>query len=152
MEQLQSHLWLTAFSYKGNICAFPHIWGSPSSTMTVQLLHSEFPYIWGNFDFLYYQSRAPSLKTRTLASSRWKNRALVEIICNLGKCAKLPFAAAFCTAKVSLLVCVKVYNYGVWRRKIIHKTAILCCELNVNFAFSSMNIILCFLLLCSPRG
>ncbi len=22
---------------------------------TLQLLHSEFPYIWGNFDFLFYQ-------------------------------------------------------------------------------------------------
>ncbi len=29
----------------GNICAFPHILGSPSSYMTLQLLHSEFPYI-----------------------------------------------------------------------------------------------------------
>ena len=38
MEQLQSHIW-------GNICAFPHIVGSPSFYMTVQLLHSEFPYI-----------------------------------------------------------------------------------------------------------
>jgi hypothetical protein len=31
---------------KGNICAFPHILGSigsPSSYMTLQLLHSEFP-------------------------------------------------------------------------------------------------------------
>jgi hypothetical protein len=27
----------------GNICAFPHILGSPSSYMTLQLLHSEFP-------------------------------------------------------------------------------------------------------------
>jgi hypothetical protein len=41
MEQLQSrppHIW-------GNICAFPHILGSPSSYMTLQLLHCEFPYI-----------------------------------------------------------------------------------------------------------
>jgi hypothetical protein len=29
----------------GNICSFPHILGSPSSYMTLQLLHSEFPYI-----------------------------------------------------------------------------------------------------------
>ncbi len=39
----------------GNICAFSHILGSPSSYMTLQLLHSEFPHIWGNFDFLFYQ-------------------------------------------------------------------------------------------------
>ncbi len=26
----------------------------PSSSMTLQLLHSEFPYIWGKFDILFY--------------------------------------------------------------------------------------------------
>ncbi len=31
------HIW-------GNICAFLHILGSPSSNMNLQLLHSEFPY------------------------------------------------------------------------------------------------------------
>ncbi len=39
------HIW-------GYISAFPHILGSP---ITLQLLHSEFPYIWGKFDFLFYQ-------------------------------------------------------------------------------------------------
>ncbi len=48
MEQLQGHIWLTA-------CAFPHILGSPFSYMTLQLLHFEFPYIWGKFDFHFYQ-------------------------------------------------------------------------------------------------
>ena len=47
MEQLQSH---TVYDYRlshiwGNICAFPHILGSPSLFMTLQLLHSEFPYL-----------------------------------------------------------------------------------------------------------
>jgi hypothetical protein len=55
VEQLQSHTWLTASSLWGNISAFPHILGSPSSYMTLQLLHSKFPYIWGKFDFLFYQ-------------------------------------------------------------------------------------------------
>ncbi len=41
-----------------NIWAFPHILGSSSSYMTLQLLHSEFPSIWGKFDFLFYQCRA----------------------------------------------------------------------------------------------
>ncbi len=45
------HIW-------GNICAFPHILGSSSSYMTVQLLYSEFPYIWGNFDFFSVKSEA----------------------------------------------------------------------------------------------
>ncbi len=28
--------------------------GIPSSYMTLQLLHSEFPYIWGQFYFIFY--------------------------------------------------------------------------------------------------
>ncbi len=48
----------------GNNCAFPHILGSPSSYMTLQLLHSEFPYIWGKFYFLFYQC--------TLFSDGWQ--------------------------------------------------------------------------------
>ncbi len=58
MEQLRSHIWLMASSYMdiwGNICTLPHILGSLSSYMTLQLLHSEFPYIWGKTDFLFYQ-------------------------------------------------------------------------------------------------
>ncbi len=31
------------------------ILGSPSPYMTLLLLHSEFPYLWGKFDFLFYQ-------------------------------------------------------------------------------------------------
>jgi hypothetical protein len=42
------HIW-------GNICAFPHILGSPYSYMTLQLLHSEFPYILGKFYYLFDQ-------------------------------------------------------------------------------------------------
>jgi hypothetical protein len=42
VEQLQSHILLMASSYMGNIYAFPHILGSPSSYMTLQLLHSDF--------------------------------------------------------------------------------------------------------------
>ncbi len=60
MEQLQSHLWLTPPHIWGNICAFPHILGSPYSYVTLQLLHSEFPYIWGKFSFLFYQCTYPT--------------------------------------------------------------------------------------------
>ncbi len=42
------HIWL-------NICAFPHILGSPSSYMTLQPLPSEYPNIWGKFLFLFSQ-------------------------------------------------------------------------------------------------
>jgi hypothetical protein len=39
----------------GEIFAFPHILGRPSSYVTLQLLRSEFPYILGKFDFLFHQ-------------------------------------------------------------------------------------------------
>jgi hypothetical protein len=35
-----------------NICAFPHILGSPSSCMTLQLIPSEFPYLENFVSFL----------------------------------------------------------------------------------------------------
>ncbi len=54
IERLQSHIWLMASSYM-DICSFAHILRSPSSCMTLQLLHSEFPDIWRKFDFLFYQ-------------------------------------------------------------------------------------------------
>jgi hypothetical protein len=52
------HIWLTASSYMTNICAFPHILGSPSSYMTLQPLPSEFPYTRGKLYFLFYQCNA----------------------------------------------------------------------------------------------
>jgi hypothetical protein len=39
----------------GNAQIFSHIWGGRQSYMTLQLLHSEFPYIRGKLDFLFYQ-------------------------------------------------------------------------------------------------
>ncbi len=59
MEQLHSHIWLTDSSYMVNICAFSHILRSPFSHMTLQLLLSEFPYIWGKFYFISYQCTRP---------------------------------------------------------------------------------------------
>ncbi len=54
------HIWL-------NISAFPHILESPSSYMTLQLLHSDFPYIWGKLDFLFYQYGKIPLPYKNLA-------------------------------------------------------------------------------------
>ncbi len=52
MEQLQSHIRLTASSYTGKYLRISsYILGSPSSYMTLQLLHSELPYIWENLIF-----------------------------------------------------------------------------------------------------
>jgi hypothetical protein len=38
----------------GNICAFPHILGNPSSYMILQLLHSEIPYTVYEENFLFF--------------------------------------------------------------------------------------------------
>jgi hypothetical protein len=40
----------------GNAQIFPHIWGRLSVIYeTLKLLHSEFPYMWGKFYFIFYQ-------------------------------------------------------------------------------------------------
>ena len=59
MEQLQSHIWLTASSYMGKYLRISSytVLESPSSYITLQLLHSEFSYLWGKFSFLFYQCR-----------------------------------------------------------------------------------------------
>ncbi len=43
--------------------------GSPSSYMTLQLLHSEFPYIWGKLDFLFYQCTCDNSSLLSLIST-----------------------------------------------------------------------------------
>ncbi len=48
MTNGEPHIWL-------NICVFLHILGNPSSYMTLHPIHSEFPYLWGNIFFLFYQ-------------------------------------------------------------------------------------------------
>ncbi len=61
MEQLQSHIRLTAYSYCIwlNICAFPHILGSPSSYMTLQPILSEFPYVLYEENFVFFFVSVP---------------------------------------------------------------------------------------------
>ncbi len=58
-ERLLCHIWLTAASWTTKyLRIFSYIvLGSPSSYMTLQPLPSDFPYIWGNFSFLFYQCR-----------------------------------------------------------------------------------------------
>ncbi len=69
MDQLQSHIWLTASSYMGKFCAFPHILGSPSSYLTLQLLHSEFSYIYGENLILFF------ISVGLTVGRRWAARA-----------------------------------------------------------------------------
>ncbi len=73
------HIW-------GNISAFPHILESPSSYMTLQLLHSEFSYKWGKFDLLFYQCRkehqGPDMDwPKDEVSLIWYDRRKEEIFC-----------------------------------------------------------------------
>ncbi len=59
----------------GNAQIFSHIWGGLLSYMTLQLLPSGFPYIWGKFCFLFYQC------SNLIASSVYSSvRALVSIV------------------------------------------------------------------------
>ncbi len=55
VEQLQSHIWLTASSYMGKYLRISHVLRCLSLYLPLQLLQSECPYIWGKFDFLFYQ-------------------------------------------------------------------------------------------------
>ncbi len=56
MEQLQSHIWLTASSYMVKYLRIFSYNRKPfSSYMTLQLLHFGFPYIQGKFSFLFYR-------------------------------------------------------------------------------------------------
>ncbi len=55
MEQLQSHIWLTASSYMGKYLRISLYIRKPFIIYDLHLLHSEFPYIWGKFYFLFYQ-------------------------------------------------------------------------------------------------
>jgi hypothetical protein len=44
-EEIQKGAVAKSYMTNGLLLAFPHILGSPSSYMTLQLLHSKFPYI-----------------------------------------------------------------------------------------------------------
>ncbi len=91
MEQLKSHLWITASSYMAKYLRIFF------SYMTLQLFHSEFPYIWGKFYFLFYQCtvhtvleltclsssflRSPSTSRAFLISSSLVVMALLSSVC-----------------------------------------------------------------------
>jgi hypothetical protein len=56
MEQLQSHIWLTASSYIWwNICAFPHILESLPHIWLCNCSILNFPSLWVKFYFIFYQ-------------------------------------------------------------------------------------------------
>ncbi len=59
-----------------NICAFPHILGSPSSYMTLQLLRSEFPYICMRKILFYFLSVYPIFWSSLFLSNRFDGMIL----------------------------------------------------------------------------
>ncbi len=55
-ERLQSHIWgRVSYNIWGNAQIFSHIWRGRYSEMILQPLPSEFPYVWGKFNFLFSQ-------------------------------------------------------------------------------------------------
>ncbi len=63
VEQLQSHIWDKGFLIYEEILKYFPIYEEPLIT-TLQLLHSEFPYIRGKFDFLFYQCTYSACKLK----------------------------------------------------------------------------------------
>ncbi len=79
MEQLQSHIWLTASSYMGKYLRISSYIRKPFLIYTLQLLHSEFPYKWGKFDCLFFQCGHPA-HIQTLATDIKKSLAISFIV------------------------------------------------------------------------
>ncbi len=73
-EQLQCHIWEGLPNIWGNAQIFPHTYmRRPCELhMTLQLLHSEVPYIWGKFDFLFYPCTGHSNLTNLKSSFKEK--------------------------------------------------------------------------------
>ncbi len=64
--------------YGENICAYPHILGNPSSYLTLHLIPSEFPYIWGKFCFLFYQCSNRDMAMRRIFWGFCRNWFLID--------------------------------------------------------------------------
>ncbi len=82
MEQLQSHIWLTASSYMVKYLRISSYIRKPFIiySMTLQLLHFEFPYIRGKFDFFYISVQLP-LTPPLGPSNNWFYNVLREYVC-----------------------------------------------------------------------
>ncbi len=82
--QLQSHIWLTASSYMGKYLRISsYVLGSPSSHMSLQLLHYEFLYMWWKFDFLFYQCKTFKPRRRTKLTN---NQCNLNRLCSMSPC------------------------------------------------------------------
>ncbi len=73
MGQLQSHIWLMASSYMGKFLRISSYCIRKPSYMTLQLHHSKFPYIWGEFSFLFYLCMVPLKARQQLYPIKRKN-------------------------------------------------------------------------------
>ncbi len=93
----------------GNICAFPHIFRSSSSYMTFQLLHSEFPHMWGKFDSLFYQCRDNSFGEQVSKIPDFSNefaRFLLHLQADSWKREDFQIQKAFSTLPYSSNLCI----------------------------------------------
>ncbi len=79
MEQLQSHIWLMASLYMVKyLRIFSYI--RKPFLVTLQLLHSEFPYQWGKFDILFYLCKV------SLNIMGFFSQIRLWFLCNLLQC------------------------------------------------------------------
>ncbi len=108
-DWVQSHRRLTASSYMVKICAFPHKLGSPSSYITLHLIPSEFPYIWGKFFLLFYQ-----WGVRTTLFTLLSDCSAVEEWESVTSMAKPPSSDVRTTLFTLLSDCSTVEEWKVW--------------------------------------
>ncbi len=85
LEQLQSHIWLTASSYIGKYLRISSYIRKPFLIYYFATAPTEFLYIWGKFDFLFYQckglplsvgapSSVPGIQTHILLGKKRPNQ------------------------------------------------------------------------------
>ncbi len=116
MEQLQSHIWLTASSYMTKYLRISSYIRKPFLCMTLQLLHSEFPYIWGKCYFLFYQCLHCSEKSKWSTTIHTVDKRSSHIYCQYHKAEKsrgcVYFALSAGEDTTTLLVMVDRTNGG----------------------------------------
>ncbi len=100
-DRVQSHIWLKASSNMTKYLRFSSL--CPSSYMTLHPIPSEFPYLWANVYFIFYQrgdskntnERGPSLVGTPLGLSCRYKRLLSCLGCSSGPSTK--YVAPHCT-------------------------------------------------------